>query len=168
MATRRSPLSYSSSSSSGQGYEIFLNFSSIYTRNTFTNHLYNALDVAGIHTFMDDVQLRTGEEIGPDLLSAIQQSRISVPIFSKNYVSSKWCLNELVEIVECKKTMNQHVLPIFYHVDPAEVRHYTGIYAEALHKHNKRVDQGIIDEWKNALTEAGGLKGWDLKNIDGG
>ncbi|XP_042484785.1 disease resistance protein Roq1-like [Macadamia integrifolia] len=64
--------------------------------------------------------------------------------------------------------MNQDVLPIFYDVDPADVRHHTGTYAEALQVHNKRVDQRIIDEWKKALTEVGGLKGWDLKNIDGG
>ncbi|XP_042486925.1 disease resistance protein L6-like, partial [Macadamia integrifolia] len=119
---------------------------------------------------MDDVQLRTGEEIGPDLLSAIQQSSISIPIFSKNYTSSKWCLKELVKIVECRKTMNQHVLPVFYHVDPADVRHHTGTYAEALQEHNKRVDQGIIDEWKKALTEVGKLKGrivgvWGLGGI---
>ncbi|XP_042487673.1 disease resistance protein RPS6-like isoform X2 [Macadamia integrifolia] len=75
---------------------------------------------------------------------------------------------ELVEIVECKKTMNQVVLPIFYDVDPADVRHHTGTYAEDLQVQNKRVDQRIIDEWKKALTEVGGLKGWDLKNIDGG
>ncbi|XP_042476306.1 disease resistance protein L6-like [Macadamia integrifolia] len=117
---------------------------------------------------MDDVQLRTGEEIGPDLLSAIQQSRISIPIFSKNYASSKWCLKELVKIVECRKTMNQHVLLVFYHVDPADIRHHTGTYAEALQEHNKRVDQGTIDEWKKALTEVGKLKGRVLKEIGGG
>ncbi|XP_042487962.1 TMV resistance protein N-like [Macadamia integrifolia] len=115
------PVSSASSFSSGQSYDVFLNFSCIDTCNTFTIHLYNVLHAAGIHTFMDDIELRTREEIGPDLLFAIQQSRISIPIFLKNYASSKWCLKELAEIVECKKTMNQCVLPIFYHVDPTDI-----------------------------------------------
>ncbi|XP_043700733.1 disease resistance protein RPV1-like [Telopea speciosissima] len=157
-----------SASSSGWSYEVFLNFRGIDARTTFTEDLYNALVAAGIHTFIDDVKLRTGEEIGPELLSEIQKSRISIPIFSKNYASSKWCLNELVKIVECRKTMNQLVMPIFYDVDPADVGHHTGSYAEALQEHNKCFDQSIIDEWKNALREVGELKGWVLKNIDGG
>ncbi|XP_043698731.1 disease resistance protein L6-like [Telopea speciosissima] len=64
--------------------------------------------------------------------------------------------------------MNQLVMPIFYDVDPADVSHHTGSYAEALQEHNKCFDQRIIDEWKNALREVGELKGWVLKNIDGG
>ncbi|XP_042491894.1 TMV resistance protein N-like [Macadamia integrifolia] len=120
----------SSRSSSGRSYDVFPSFRGEDTRNTFTAHLYNALDDAGIHTFKDDERLCTGEEIGPELLSAIEQSRISIPIFSKNYASSKWCLNELVKIVECRKTMNQLVLPIFYDVDPSDVRNHTGSYAE--------------------------------------
>ncbi|XP_042491908.1 TMV resistance protein N-like isoform X2 [Macadamia integrifolia] len=154
--------------SSGWSYDVFLSFRGEDTRNTFTGHLYNALDDAGIHTFKDDEQLCTGEEIGPELLSAIEESRISIPIFSKNYASSKWCLNELVKIVECSKTMNQLVLPIFYDVDPSDVRNFTGSYAEALRKHNNSFHQMIIEQWKEALREVGGLTGLELKKIANG
>ncbi|XP_043691771.1 TMV resistance protein N-like [Telopea speciosissima] len=157
-----------STPSSGWSYDVFLSFRGEDTRNTFTGHLYNALDDAGIYTFKDDETLSTGEEIGSELLSAIEESRISIPIFSKNYASSKWCLNELVKIVECRKTMNQLVLPIFYDVDPSDVRNYTGCYAKALQKLNKRFHQTIIKEWKEALREVGQLKGWDLKKINNG
>ncbi|XP_042502278.1 disease resistance protein Roq1-like isoform X2 [Macadamia integrifolia] len=156
-----------SASSYGWSYDVFLNFRGVDTCKTFTGHLYNALESAGIHTFGDD-KLRTGEEIGLELLSAIQQSRISIPIFSKNYASSKWCLNELVKIVECRKTMNQLVLPIFYDVDPSDVCNQTGNYEEAFQKHNNHFHQRIIDEWKEALREVGVLKRWDLKNIANG
>ncbi|XP_043691768.1 disease resistance protein L6-like [Telopea speciosissima] len=154
--------------SSGWSHDVFLSFRGEDTRNTFTGHLYNALDDAGIHTFKDDERLRTGEEIGPELVSAIEQSRISIPIFSKNYASSKWCLKELAKMIECKKTMNQLVLPIFYDVDPSVVRNHTGSYAEALRVHNKRFHQTIIDEWKEALREVGDLKGLELKKIANG
>ncbi|XP_042491902.1 disease resistance protein L6-like isoform X2 [Macadamia integrifolia] len=158
----------SSRSSSGWSYDVFLSFRGEDTRNTFAGHLYNALDDAGIHIFKDDERLLTGEEIGPELLSAIEESRISIPIFSKNYASSKWCLNELVKIVECRKTINQLVLPIFYDVDPSDVRNHTGSYAKALWEHQKNFNQTIIEEWKEAMREVGELKGWDLKKIANG
>ncbi|XP_042491906.1 disease resistance protein L6-like isoform X2 [Macadamia integrifolia] len=158
----------SSRSSSGWSYDVFLSFRGEDTRNTFTGHLYNALDDAGIHIFKDDERLPTGEEIGPELLSAIEESRISIPIFSKNYASSKWCLNELVKIVECRKTMNQLVLPIFYDVGPSDVRNHTESYGKALREHQKNFNQTIIEEWKGAMREVGELKGWDLKKIANG
>ncbi|XP_042483625.1 disease resistance protein RPV1-like [Macadamia integrifolia] len=168
---RSSDSSSSSSASSfpsGWDYDVFLSFRGPDTRNNFTSHLYNALVDAGIRTFIDDNELRIGEEIGPELLAAIKQSRISIPIFSKNYASSKWCLIELVKIFDCKREMGQFVLPIFFHVEPSEVRNQTGSYAGAFREHNKRFKREIVEGWKEALKNIGNLKGWDLKNIENG
>ena len=44
------------------------------------DHLYTALVANGIHTFRDDEELDRG---APGLLKAIEQSRISIVIFSK-------------------------------------------------------------------------------------
>ena len=55
--------------------------------------------------FSDDDELRVGEEIGPTLLKAIKESKISITIFFRDYASSKWCLGELAQIVKCHKTM---------------------------------------------------------------
>jgi hypothetical protein len=66
---------------------------------------------------MDD-ELPRGEEISTELIEAIESSRISIIVFSQNYASSTWCLNELVKILECKKN-GQTVLPVFYKVDPS-------------------------------------------------
>ncbi|KAJ4957571.1 hypothetical protein NE237_024682 [Protea cynaroides] len=41
----------------------------------------------------------------PTLLN--QRSKISLPVFSKSYADSKWCLMELVEIVRCHRTNGQ-------------------------------------------------------------
>lgn len=50
----------------------------------------------------------------------------SIVIFSKNYASSKWCLDELVKIVECKETRGHHLMLVFYKVEPSEIRDQSG------------------------------------------
>ncbi|KAG6628002.1 hypothetical protein CIPAW_15G169200 [Carya illinoinensis] len=82
----------SSSSIDRWSYYVFLNFRGEDTRTNFTAHLYNALCQKGINTYIDEDELRRGEEISPALCKAIEESRISITIFSKNYASSTWCL----------------------------------------------------------------------------
>ncbi|XP_039166870.1 toll/interleukin-1 receptor-like protein [Eucalyptus grandis] len=111
----------SSAASAGSDcYDVFLSFSGKDTRKTFVDHLYNKLVDAGIRVFKDDNELREGEKIGTNLILAINNSKISIPILSKNYASSKWCLQELVEMTKCMKS-GHFVLPIFYRVEPAHV-----------------------------------------------
>ncbi|XP_039154695.1 disease resistance protein RPV1-like [Eucalyptus grandis] len=150
--------------SSGYDYEVFLSFRGPDTRADFTDFLYTSLNDAGIRTFKDDEELRIGEEFAPELLRAIKQSKISVPIFSKGYASSVWCLKELVQMVECKKTQRQKIMPIFYDVAPSEVRYQTGGYKEAfrLHEEKQRYSKDTICEWKTALSAVGAINGWDL------
>ena len=90
----------SSSSSAHQwDYDVFLSFRGEDTRNNFTSHLFKALCDQGFNTFIDD-DLPRGEEISTKLVKAIESSRISIVIFSKNFASSTWCLNELIKIFE--------------------------------------------------------------------
>lgn len=95
-------------------YQVFLSFRGEDTRNNFTDHLFQALVHEGIHTFKDDMELQRGEDISSELLEAIQHSRIAVVIFSKNFADSRWCLDELVKILECKRNVRQIVLPVFF------------------------------------------------------
>ena len=120
--------------SSCSNYDVFLNFRGEDTRVIFISHLYAALCRKKIKTFTDDEDLNRGDEISPDLLNAIEGSKISVIIFSKGYASSKWCLNELVMILDCKKANDQIVIPVFYNVSPSSVRHQTGIFGDAFVK----------------------------------
>ncbi|XP_030517239.2 disease resistance protein L6-like [Rhodamnia argentea] len=153
--------------SSSFDYEVFLSFRGPDTRAGFADFLYVSLIDAGIRVYRDDEELRIGEEIGPELLEAIEQSRISIPIFSKGYASSKWCLKELVHMVECKKNRGQKIMPIFYDVEPYEVRFQTGGYGQAFieHESKRRYSDGTISDWKAALSEVGTLKGWDLQSM---
>ena len=145
-------------------YDVFLSFRGEDTRNGFTSHLNGILCHNGINTFIDD-ELRRGEEISTELLEAIESSRISIIVFSKSYASSTWCLDELVKILECK-SHGQIVLPVFYKVDPSEVRSQKGKFGEALAKHEEKFKDNMkkVQRWREALNEAGNLSGWHYQN----
>ncbi|KAL7177170.1 hypothetical protein ACSBR2_030496 [Camellia fascicularis] len=142
-----------------------------YPQNLYRSSLrYAALVQAGIHTFRDDDELPRGRVISSELLKSIEESRITIVVFSRNYASSRWCLDELMKIIECKRTLGQLLLPIFYDVDPSDVRHQTACFGEAFGRHEKRnVDEmEKVDGWRAALSEAAKLSGWDLQNVANG
>ena len=161
------PFCCSSSSNSKWRYDVFLSFRGEDTRKNFISHLYLALDNANIKTFKDDEELRKGEEIAPELLKAIEESRIAIIVFSKTYAHSKWCLDELVKIMECQKEKGQIVYPVFYHVRPCEVRNQYGTYGEEFKKHESNADEEKkkkIEQWRTALRKAGDLSGFSLRD----
>ncbi|WJX44739.1 hypothetical protein P8452_31684 [Trifolium repens] len=139
-------------------YDVFVTFRGEDTRNNFTDFLFNALEDKGVSVFRDDTHLPKGDTIGPELLCAIEASQVFVVIFSKNYASSTWCLQELEKICECVQVSGKHVLPVFYDVDPSEVRKQSGIYGEAFVKHETRFQQdyeiSMVQRWRKALTQA--------------
>ncbi|XP_075658743.1 TMV resistance protein N-like [Castanea sativa] len=131
-------------------YDAFMSFRGEDTRNNFTSILISILYNHGFNIFLDNEHLR-GEEISDKLFEAIESSRISIVVFSKNYTFSAWCLKELVKILECKKK-GQIVLPIFYKVDPSEVRNQKGKFGEALTKHETEFkDKMEVQKWRIAL-----------------
>ncbi|CAI0417897.1 unnamed protein product [Linum tenue] len=148
-------------------YEVFLNFRGPDTRYQITDILFRFLVNLKIRTFKDDDELRKGEGIWPNLVEAIEQSKIYVTIFSENYAYSKWCLKELAVIVE-RQERNQGciILPIFYMVDPRDVRHQSGPYLRAFRQHENFFDEETIRIWKAALNKVGALKGWHVKSND--
>ena len=157
---------YSSSSLSNQAwsYDVFVSFRGKDTRYKFTDHLFAALDQSGIHTFKDNRKLERGKDIWTELEKAIQKSRIAVIVFSKNYADSRWCLEELAKIMECKLNLQQIVLPVFYEVDPSDLRSPKGSLEEAFVRHERRFGVGKVDRWRAALFRAASLAGWDSRN----
>ena len=146
-------------------YDVFLSFRGEDTRYGFTGHLYQALCDKYIYTFMDD-KLRRGEKISEELLKTIKRSMVSVIVFSENYASSKWCLDELVWILECRKNLGQLVLPVFYRIDPSEVRKQEGKFGVELAEHEKNFKDNIgkVQIWREALKEVGNLSGFHYDN----
>jgi len=144
-------------------YHVFLSFRGVDTRHNFTDHLYSALCERGINTFRDDDELRRGEEISNALLTAIEDSKISVVVLSKNYASSKSCLDELVKILDCKESNQQLVIPVFYKVNPSDVQNHRGSFGDALANMDcSNVEK--VDRWKKALSQAGELAGFTLSD----
>ncbi|XP_031280190.1 disease resistance-like protein DSC1 [Pistacia vera] len=157
--------SSSSSSRVSKKYHVFLSFRGEDTRDNFTSHLYAALCSKNINTFIDDDKLDKGDEISEALLNAIEESMIAVIVFSKGYATSRWCLEELAKIIECKKTRDLMVVPVFYHVDPSDVRNQTGTFGEAFVNHEEKQSSEKVMRWRNALNEAANLSGFDSSNI---
>ncbi|KAL8128285.1 hypothetical protein AgCh_015024 [Apium graveolens] len=156
------PYCSSTSSSSPLTWDVFLSFHGKDTRNNFTSHLYSALNQAGIRTFKDDHALEKGQEISPTLLDAIRNSNMFIVVLSENYARSRWCLDELAEILKCDRTINQ-VVPVFYYVDPSDVRHQKGSFGKALDCHKKRCSSEMIVKWKSSLSEIAKLTGHHLR-----
>ncbi|GJU82168.1 NB-ARC domains-containing protein [Tanacetum coccineum] len=133
------------------------------------DHLFNDFEQKGIHAFRDNNDLPRGEYISPQLYKAIEESRVLIVIFSKDYASSSWCLRELVKILECKKIEHPkyEVRIIFYDVKPTAVRKQTGSYAEAFAQHDV-LNRAEVDRWKEALCVASDLSGFDLQEMTNG
>ncbi|KDO39111.1 hypothetical protein CISIN_1g0188312mg, partial [Citrus sinensis] len=110
----------------------------------------SALSRQNIQTFIDD-PLNRGYKISESLVKAIKASAISVIIFSEDYASSRWCLDELAGILECKKL--SFVLPFFYRVDPSDLE-------ERFEQNSEK-----LQTWRKGLREAAGLSGFHYRSI---
>ncbi|AES76050.2 putative TIR domain, P-loop containing nucleoside triphosphate hydrolase [Medicago truncatula] len=164
MAMQLPSSSLSSTLSNDFIYDVFISFRGTDTRFGFTGNLYKALSDKGIHTFIDDKELKRGDEITPSLRKSIEDSRIAIIVFSKDYASSSFCLDELVHIIHYFKEKSRLVLPIFYGTEPSQVRKLNDSYGESFAKHeegfqNNKEHMERLLTWKKALNEAANLSG---------
>ncbi|XP_039165689.1 TMV resistance protein N-like [Eucalyptus grandis] len=149
----------------GYEYDLFLSIRGPDTRRNFTDCLYCSLRRNGIHVFLGDEELRVGKEIDGELLKALDKSRIYIPIFSKNYAASSWCLREVAHMVECtsKSDGKKEILPIFFDVYPNDVKLKTKLYKKVIPKHKKKFSSDALKQWEDALVMVAHLKGWELE-----
>ncbi|MCI01220.1 TMV resistance protein N-like, partial [Trifolium medium] len=123
--------------SSRRKYDVFLSFRGEDTRSSFTSHLFSSLQTSGIIVFKDDHSLQKGNRISKSLLEAIQE------------------------------TIGQVVLPVFYDVDPSQVRHQTGEFGKAFQNALNtllKVDEFMLPKWRDSLRDAAGLAGFVVLN----
>ncbi|KAL3335117.1 hypothetical protein AABB24_031361 [Solanum stoloniferum] len=178
-------------------YDAFLSFRGDDTRNNFVAHLYKRLQDIGINVFKDDMKLERGKFISTELLKAIEESRTAIIIFSEDYASSTWCLEELTMIMECVDKKEQKAYPVFYNVEPSDLRMKTesNSFAKALEKHredfkgnfeklaskheadialrkkdetNHKDNLEKVQRWKDALHRAAGIAGLDVRKTANG
>ncbi|MED6147428.1 hypothetical protein PIB30_043898 [Stylosanthes scabra] len=136
-------------------HHVFLSFKGK-TRTRFISHLYAALERKGIRTYKDDKNLRKGDHISHELVKAIEESMFAVIVFSPEYASSSWCLDELCKIIECKDKQGLQMVQVFYDVEPSDVRHQKGTFQKAFeeHKQKGRHDSEKVQRWRNALNQS--------------
>ncbi|CAN7121607.1 unnamed protein product [Brassica rapa subsp. narinosa] len=154
----------SSSLSRSWLYHVFLSFRGEDVRKGFLSHVLKELKSKGIIPFVDN-EIKRGESVGPVLVGAIRQSRVAVVLLSRNYASSSWCLDELVEIMKYREECQQTVMTIFYEVDPSHVRKQTGDFGKAFDiacvgKEEK------MKAWRQALNDVAGIAGYHSSNCD--
>ncbi|AES81126.1 disease resistance protein (TIR-NBS-LRR class) [Medicago truncatula] len=151
-------------------YDVFLSFRGKDTRERLTSHLYTSLQNAGIYVFRDDNEIQPGEKISVYLLEAIRQYRICIVVLYSNYASSNWRMQELEEIMKCRRRWGLVVIPVFYEVDPSEVEHQTGWFGDGFERLISRISMrnDMRRNWKEMLLEIGGIAGFIFPNSRNG
>nr|XP_004510440.1 disease resistance protein LAZ5 isoform X2 [Cicer arietinum] len=139
-------------------YDVFVSFRGVDIPKNFLGDFLKALSRKKIAVFSDK-NLKTGDEIST--LGAIEDSLISLVIFSPNFASSQWCLDELVKIVECRARYGSIVIPVFYHVDPKVVRQQHGAYGDAFAQHEQKYPLSKVLSWRSALKQCADISGLD-------
>lgn len=144
-------------------YDVFLNHRGPDLKKTFVSHLHKALRLAGCDPFLDAKSLVKGQHGLNSINEVLTGVLVHVAIFSPRYAESKYCLNELCDILESQKP----IIPVFYDVEPGNLRWTeVGPFAKAFHKHlNKGRDQDIV-RWKAALSQAAAITGFTLAESD--
>ncbi|KAF3586919.1 hypothetical protein F2Q69_00031924 [Brassica cretica] len=146
-------------------HDVFPSFHGADVRKSFLSHFLKELGSKGINLFTDK-EIHRGEFIGPELKKAIQGSRIAIVLLSKRYASSSWCLDELVEIMKCKEELGQTVMPVFYEVDPSDVKKQAGEFWKVFKETCKGKTNEVIGKWSQALSKVATLAGYHSKNWD--
>lgn len=135
---------------------MFLSFRGEDTRKTIVSHLHKELVNKGIVTFKDDQRLEISDSISEEVRRAIQESRFALVVLSKTYASSRWCLDELLTIMDLCLKKEMKVVPVFYGVDPSSVRNQTGSFSLEKHQGSDKVTN-----WRQALTQVASISGKD-------
>ncbi|KAG5222018.1 disease resistance family protein [Salix suchowensis] len=136
-------------------WDVFLSFRGEDTRESFTKDLYNSLKEQEIRVFLDNAGMTQGDEIPPTLMEAIQDSALSIIILSPRYANSHWCLEEMEKLCELRRL----ILPVFYQVDPSNVRRQKGPFEQDFENHSKRFGDKVV-KWREAMTKIGGISGF--------
>ncbi|XP_010445820.1 PREDICTED: protein PHLOEM PROTEIN 2-LIKE A5-like [Camelina sativa] len=140
-------------------HQVFVNFRGAELRHNFISHLEPALKTVGINVFVDNNEKR-GEDLTA-LFRRIEESKIALVVFSRRYMESIWCLNELVKIKERADEKKLLVIPIFFKVKPTELK---GLLDEACESHGILHKAHILNKWKVALECIKSKTGFPLKD----
>jgi hypothetical protein len=145
-------------------YDVFLNHRGPDVKLTFVSHLNEALISAGLNPFLDAKSLVKGHHAFRSINEALIGVSVHVAIFSKHYAESKYCLNELCDMLKGGKP----ILPVYFDIDPMHLRQpHRGPFAKAFIKHKTRGREEDIKRWEDALLEVANITGFLLTEFNG-
>ena len=117
------------------------------------------MSAVGLRAFLDCKSIDMGEDSWDCIEHAIKGSPIAVVVFSESFADSVWCLRELHAMLHMSCVT---VLPVFYNVQPWEVRFpEKGQLKEGFEKLCGRYPKAVIDGWREDLGHASKLMGWE-------
>ncbi|XP_010430698.1 PREDICTED: protein PHLOEM PROTEIN 2-LIKE A5-like [Camelina sativa] len=128
---------------------VFLNYRGEELRSSFVSHLIDAFERNAVNFFLDRHEQR-GKDL-KNLFVRIKESRIALAIFSPRYAESPWCMDELVTMKKLADQGKLLVIPIFYNVEPEDMRNQTGEFGDNFWTLAKCSTGDQIKNWKEAL-----------------
>jgi hypothetical protein len=128
-------------------YDVFINHRGPDVKKSFVAHLNAALGRDGFRPFLDAKSIGQGRHVFNSIDRALKGACVHVAIFSKRYAESKYCLNELCDMLNSKHV----ILPVFYGVNPEDLRWIdNGPFKKGFRKHVQRGRREEIQKWKEA------------------
>ncbi|XP_027905591.1 TMV resistance protein N-like [Vigna unguiculata] len=147
-------------------YDVLIHFTGEDIRRKFVSHLESALSAVGFTTFLLHQNAVNPMHIEEHNLNLC---RVAIVVFTKTYSQSAWCLHQLQQIIQWHQTYCRHVLPVYYEIQPSDVRLQNGDFGKAFEAtaHQTFSEQQLehgMSRWSHALTKAAHFYGWDESN----
>ncbi|XP_019459858.1 PREDICTED: TMV resistance protein N-like [Lupinus angustifolius] len=152
-------------------YDVYHSYGRCLSLRSFPYSLHSVMNQKGLtynhnNEYYMSIRRNDNIPISPPRLKAMQESRIFIVSIGANYASSVFCLNELVEILNCIKFRNNQLLcPVFVNLDPSDLRYLRNRVGEAMAQHEHRFGRNSqeVKKWKTALFELSNLSGWHIQ-----
>jgi len=147
-------------------WDVLINFAGEDIQRTFVSHLDSALSTVGFTTFLHHENAVNPVHIQQPILNLC---RVAIVVFTKTYSRSAWCLHQLQQIIKWRQTYCRHVLPVYYEIQPSDVRLQKGDFGKAFKATAQQTFSGHqledgMSRWSHALTKAASIFGWDESN----
>ncbi|XP_027907715.1 TMV resistance protein N-like isoform X3 [Vigna unguiculata] len=167
MASSIPPTEFASSTSKlPRKYDVLINFTGEDIRRKFVSHLDYALSTVGLTTFLHEENAVNDMHIQQPILNLC---RVAIVVFTKTYSQSAWCLHQLQQIIKWQETYSRHVFPVYYEIQPSDVRLQKGDFGETFKEtaqqtfSAQQLEHGM-SRWSHTLTKAANFFGWDESN----
>ncbi|KAG7536353.1 Toll/interleukin-1 receptor homology (TIR) domain [Arabidopsis suecica] len=148
------------SSSHDTKCNVFLSFNKQDIQINFLNYLIAALKEKVIPSSKND---------GIEITKAAPESqfKISFVLFTINYASSSWLLNELVGIANSSEDLSHMVVPVFHpDVNPLDVKEQTGEFGRRFEEICKNKTENEKQQWRRALTNISSIGRYKITYCD--